>query len=207
MSMRLLFKLEVQKSFEKVIFNSFLFLLLLSGFFFNHKFLAFEQGCVDILYPRHFCKIAQNSSVWAAIICDISQHNLVSIKGLTRHVCFAFAALWYFCIFLKIQRNLCSLTVLIFFWQLANTFCALPQLKSIKIKVTFVSRYLMNPDQTLQIHYVTAQDAGKYTCTAVNDVGVVTATAQLLVEGQSMSVWFLLCTSFGETFIPINALF
>ncbi|XP_051902192.1 roundabout homolog 1 isoform X2 [Hippocampus zosterae] len=43
-------------------------------------------------------------------------------------------------------------------------------------------RYLINPDQTLQIHYVTAQDAGKYTCTAVNDVGVVTATAQLLVE-------------------------
>ncbi|XP_040907586.1 roundabout homolog 1 isoform X2 [Toxotes jaculatrix] len=43
-------------------------------------------------------------------------------------------------------------------------------------------RYLVNPDQTLQIHYVTAQDAGKYTCTAVNDVGVVTASAQLLVE-------------------------
>ncbi|XP_019123425.2 roundabout homolog 1 isoform X1 [Larimichthys crocea] len=43
-------------------------------------------------------------------------------------------------------------------------------------------RYLVNPDQTLQIHYVTAQDAGKYTCTAVNDVGVVAASAQLLVE-------------------------
>uniref|UniRef100_UPI003AAB9EC6 roundabout homolog 4 n=1 Tax=Centroberyx gerrardi TaxID=166262 RepID=UPI003AAB9EC6 len=43
-------------------------------------------------------------------------------------------------------------------------------------------RYLVDPDQTLQIHYVTAQDAGKYTCTAVNDVGVVTASAQLLVE-------------------------
>ncbi|XP_035482611.2 roundabout homolog 1 isoform X1 [Scophthalmus maximus] len=43
-------------------------------------------------------------------------------------------------------------------------------------------RYLVNPDQTLQIHYVTAQDAGKYICTAVNDVGVVTASAQLLVE-------------------------
>ncbi|KAK2828910.1 hypothetical protein Q5P01_019944 [Channa striata] len=43
-------------------------------------------------------------------------------------------------------------------------------------------RYLVNPDQTLQIHYVTAQDAGKYTCTAANDVGVVTASAQLLVE-------------------------
>ncbi|XP_034745247.1 roundabout homolog 1 isoform X3 [Etheostoma cragini] len=43
-------------------------------------------------------------------------------------------------------------------------------------------RYLVNPDQTLQIHYVTAQDAGKYTCSAVNDVGVVTASAQLLVE-------------------------
>ncbi|KAM9348952.1 roundabout homolog 4 [Symphorus nematophorus] len=43
-------------------------------------------------------------------------------------------------------------------------------------------RYLVNPDQTLQIHYVTAQDAGKYTCKAVNDVGVVTASAQLIVE-------------------------
>lgn len=48
-------------------------------------------------------------------------------------------------------------------------------------------RYLVNPDQTLQIHYVTAQDAGKYTCTAANDVGVVTASAQLLVEGKMKS--------------------
>ncbi|XP_067350514.1 roundabout homolog 4 isoform X3 [Channa argus] len=46
-------------------------------------------------------------------------------------------------------------------------------------------RYLVNPDQTLQIHYVTAQDAGKYMCTAANDVGVVTASAQLLVEEAS----------------------
>ncbi|XP_019904244.2 roundabout homolog 1 isoform X2 [Esox lucius] len=43
-------------------------------------------------------------------------------------------------------------------------------------------RYLVNPDQSLQIHFVTAQDSGRYTCTAVNDVGVVTASAQLLVE-------------------------
>ncbi|XP_076017295.1 roundabout homolog 4 [Genypterus blacodes] len=43
-------------------------------------------------------------------------------------------------------------------------------------------RYLVNPDQTLQIHYVIAQDAGKYTCKAVNDVGVVTASAHLTVE-------------------------
>lgn len=48
-------------------------------------------------------------------------------------------------------------------------------------------RYLVNPDQTLQIHYVTAQDAGWYTCKAANDVGVVTARAQLLVEGKAMS--------------------
>lgn len=48
-------------------------------------------------------------------------------------------------------------------------------------------RYLVNRDQTLQIHYVTAQDAGKYTCTAVNDAGVVSASAQLLVEGKMMS--------------------
>lgn len=45
-------------------------------------------------------------------------------------------------------------------------------------------RYLVNPEQTLQIHYVTGQDAGKYTCTAVNDAGVVTASAQLTVEGK-----------------------
>lgn len=43
-------------------------------------------------------------------------------------------------------------------------------------------RYLVNPDQTLQIHYVTAQDAGRYTCTAVNDIGVITSSAQLVVE-------------------------
>lgn len=50
-----------------------------------------------------------------------------------------------------------------------------------------VWRYLVNPDKTLQIHYVTAQDAGVYTCTAANDVGVVTASAQLVVEGEMMS--------------------
>ncbi|XP_034539221.1 roundabout homolog 1 isoform X2 [Notolabrus celidotus] len=49
-------------------------------------------------------------------------------------------------------------------------------------------RYLVNPDQTLQIHYVTSQDAGKYTCTAANDVGVVTASAQLLVEEAASTV-------------------
>ncbi|KAM6969949.1 roundabout homolog 4 [Aplochiton taeniatus] len=43
-------------------------------------------------------------------------------------------------------------------------------------------RYLVNPDQSLQIHYVTGQDAGLYTCTAINDAGVVSASAQLLVE-------------------------
>ncbi|XP_041656512.1 roundabout homolog 1 [Cheilinus undulatus] len=49
-------------------------------------------------------------------------------------------------------------------------------------------RYLVNPDQTLQIHYVTAQDAGKYTCTAANDVGMVTASAQLIVEEAASTV-------------------
>ncbi|XP_061595073.1 roundabout homolog 1 isoform X2 [Cololabis saira] len=43
-------------------------------------------------------------------------------------------------------------------------------------------RYLINPDQTLQIHYVTAQDSGKYMCSAANDVGKITASAHLLVE-------------------------
>ncbi|XP_037323542.2 roundabout homolog 1 isoform X1 [Pungitius pungitius] len=48
-------------------------------------------------------------------------------------------------------------------------------------------RYLENPDHTLQIHYVTAQDAGRYTCTAVNDAGVASGSAQLLVEEASSS--------------------
>ncbi|KAM8835506.1 roundabout homolog 4 isoform 1-T1 [Synchiropus picturatus] len=43
-------------------------------------------------------------------------------------------------------------------------------------------RYLVDPDQTLQIHYVTPLDAGRYTCTAANDVGVVSASGQLTVE-------------------------
>ncbi|XP_037835125.1 roundabout homolog 1 isoform X2 [Kryptolebias marmoratus] len=43
-------------------------------------------------------------------------------------------------------------------------------------------RYLINPEQTLQLHYVTVEDAGKYICTAFNHVGVISAAAQLLVE-------------------------
>ncbi|XP_036071174.1 roundabout homolog 1 isoform X2 [Oryzias melastigma] len=43
-------------------------------------------------------------------------------------------------------------------------------------------RYLVKPDHTLQLFYITAQDAGKYTCTAANDAGKVTASAHLLVE-------------------------
>uniref|UniRef100_A0A3P9J6K7 Roundabout, axon guidance receptor, homolog 4 (Drosophila) n=1 Tax=Oryzias latipes TaxID=8090 RepID=A0A3P9J6K7_ORYLA len=45
--------------------------------------------------------------------------------------------------------------------------------------------YLVKPDQTLQLFYITAQDAGKYMCTAVNDAGMATAGAQLLVESAS----------------------
>ncbi|XP_017345303.2 roundabout homolog 1 [Ictalurus punctatus] len=48
-------------------------------------------------------------------------------------------------------------------------------------------RYLVNPDQSLQIHYVTLQDAGRYTCTAVNDVGESKASARLFVEGTASS--------------------
>lgn len=47
-------------------------------------------------------------------------------------------------------------------------------------------RYLINPDQSLQIHYVTLQDAGRYTCTAVNDVGESNASAQLFVDGKRL---------------------
>ncbi|XP_077098499.1 roundabout homolog 4 isoform X2 [Siphateles boraxobius] len=43
-------------------------------------------------------------------------------------------------------------------------------------------RYLINPDHSLQIHYVTAQDMGRYTCTAENKLGVSVASAKLLVE-------------------------
>lgn len=53
-------------------------------------------------------------------------------------------------------------------------------------------RYLVNPDQSLQVHYVTLQDAGRYTCTAVNDVGETKASAQLFVEGINLSIIFIL---------------
>ncbi|KAG7279665.1 hypothetical protein CRUP_025768 [Coryphaenoides rupestris] len=43
-------------------------------------------------------------------------------------------------------------------------------------------RYLVSPDQSLQVHYVTVQDAGRYTCTAVNDIGTAVASAHLIVE-------------------------
>nr|AAQ10890.1 roundabout-like protein 4 [Danio rerio] len=43
-------------------------------------------------------------------------------------------------------------------------------------------RYLINPDHSLQIHYVTAQDMGRYSCTVENKLGVSVASAQLLVE-------------------------
>ncbi|XP_060765257.1 roundabout homolog 1 isoform X2 [Neoarius graeffei] len=48
-------------------------------------------------------------------------------------------------------------------------------------------RYLVNPDQSLQIHYVTLQDAGRYTCTVINNVGESKASAQLFVEGTDSS--------------------
>ncbi|XP_028839568.1 roundabout homolog 1 isoform X2 [Denticeps clupeoides] len=49
-------------------------------------------------------------------------------------------------------------------------------------------RYLINPDKSLQIHYVTEQDAGKYTCTAVNEVGMISYSAELFVEDASRTL-------------------
>ena len=49
-------------------------------------------------------------------------------------------------------------------------------------------RYLVSPDQSLQVHYVTLQDAGRYTCTAVNDRGMANASAHLTVQGESIAV-------------------
>ncbi|TRY88282.1 hypothetical protein DNTS_009328 [Danionella cerebrum] len=43
-------------------------------------------------------------------------------------------------------------------------------------------RYLINPDHSLQIHYVTMQDMGRYTCTTENKLGVSVGSAQLFVE-------------------------
>ncbi|XP_036381741.1 roundabout homolog 1 isoform X2 [Megalops cyprinoides] len=43
-------------------------------------------------------------------------------------------------------------------------------------------RYEVNPGHSLEIHYVTAQDTGRYTCTAVNEVGVSSASASLVVQ-------------------------
>ncbi|KAL4608689.1 hypothetical protein GN956_G24590 [Arapaima gigas] len=43
-------------------------------------------------------------------------------------------------------------------------------------------RYIVNPDHSLQVHYVTAQDTGRYTCTATNEVGVFSASAFLTVQ-------------------------
>lgn len=66
----------------------------------------------------------------------------------------------------------------------------LSYLKSPLCTVCTAFRYLVNPDQSLQIHYVTFQDAGRYTCTVVNDVGTATASAQLFVEGTKSTIKF-----------------
>ncbi|XP_015193166.2 roundabout homolog 4 isoform X1 [Lepisosteus oculatus] len=43
-------------------------------------------------------------------------------------------------------------------------------------------RYVVNSDHSLQIHYVTAQDAGRYTCIAANEVGSSSSSAVLSVQ-------------------------
>ncbi|XP_064207151.1 roundabout homolog 1 isoform X3 [Anguilla rostrata] len=43
-------------------------------------------------------------------------------------------------------------------------------------------RYEVNPDHSLQIHYVTAQDAGRYTCIAASEAGQASASASLQVQ-------------------------
>ncbi|XP_058866167.1 roundabout homolog 1-like isoform X1 [Acipenser ruthenus] len=43
-------------------------------------------------------------------------------------------------------------------------------------------RYEVNPDQTLRIHYITAPDSGRYTCTATNQVGSTSVSASLAVQ-------------------------
>ncbi|XP_066564116.1 roundabout homolog 4 isoform X2 [Amia ocellicauda] len=43
-------------------------------------------------------------------------------------------------------------------------------------------RYVVNPDHSLQIHYITAQDTGRYTCTASNQVGSSSTSALLTVQ-------------------------
>lgn len=58
-----------------------------------------------------------------------------------------------------------------------------------RLILCFSNRYLVNPGQisgqsSLQIHYVTEEDSGKYICTATNDMGSSTASADLHVEGK-----------------------
>ncbi|KAJ8275944.1 hypothetical protein COCON_G00076960 [Conger conger] len=43
-------------------------------------------------------------------------------------------------------------------------------------------RYEVNPDHSLQIHYVTVEDAGQYTCTAASEAGTTSASASLQVQ-------------------------
>ncbi|KAL8173790.1 UNVERIFIED_CONTAM: hypothetical protein K2H54_025471 [Gekko kuhli] len=75
---------------------------------------------------------------------------------------------------------------------------AMPQLSIVEAfddkKLNNVTWYDISQENTLQIHHLTMSDAGKYTCTAYNQVGTISSKASLTVQdlldtGQSEQDW------------------